>query len=119
MLTLLEVAERTQTSLGLMLATGEHESARTWNNFVRPTLRNGSLGSATGVWQFQPATFHRIVKQFGAQLLAASAVDTAAGRDRLDLAEGPFTDEQVRRIIQETIDGKRGVEDGRPPVAAS
>ena len=112
LLILLEVAERTAASMGLMLATGEHESARTWNNFVRPTLRNGSLGSATGVWQFQPATFHRIVRQFGAQLLTASAADAAAGRDRLDLAEGPFSDEQVRRIIQETIDGKRGAEDG-------
>ena len=108
---LLEVAERTQASLGLGLATGEFESAKTWNNFVRPTLKNGSLGSATGVWQFIPATFHRIIHTFGAQLLVASAADAAAGRERLDLAEGPFSDEQVRRLIQETVDGKRGAED--------
>lgn len=111
MLILLEVCERTGASLGQMLATGEHESAHTWNNHVRPTLNNGNLGSATGVWQFMPSTFHRIVKLFGTQLLAASEVEAAAGRGRLDLGEGPFSDEQVRRLIQETVDGKRSADD--------
>jgi hypothetical protein len=111
MLILLEVTERIGASLGQALATGEHESARTWNDHVRPTLKNGSLGSATGVWQFQPATFHGIIKRFGTQLLAASAADAAAGRDPLDLGEGPFTDAQVRGLIQDTVDGKRGADD--------
>ncbi len=111
LLLLLEVTERIGASLGQALATGEHESARTWNDHVRPTLKNGSLGSATGVWQFQPATFHGIIKRFGTQLLAASAADAAAARDQLDLGEGPFTDAQVRGLIQDTVDGKRGVDD--------
>ena len=33
---LLEVSERTGADLGQLLATGEFESAHTWNNFVRP-----------------------------------------------------------------------------------
>ena len=111
MLLLLEVTERIGASLGQALATGEHESARTWNDHVRPTLKNGSLGSATGVWQFQPATFHGIIKRFGTQLLAASAADAAAGRDQMDLSDGPFTDTQVRGLIQDTVDGKRGADD--------
>ncbi|WP_338115801.1 peptidoglycan-binding protein [Thiocystis violacea] len=112
MLILLEVCERTGASLGQTLATGEHESARTWNDHVRPTLNNGRLGSATGVWQFMPATFHHIVKQFGTRLLAASEADPAAGRERLDLGDGPFPDAEVRRLIQETADGRRDADDG-------
>ena len=111
MLILLEVCERTGADLGQVLATGEYESAHTWNDHVRPSLKTGKLGSATGVWQFQPATFHRIVKKFGAQLLSASEADAAAGRERMDLGDGPFTDTQVRSLIQETVDGKRGAED--------
>ncbi len=111
LLILLEVAERTGTSLGQALATGELESARTWNDFVRPTLRNGSLGAATGVWQFMPGTFHMIIRKYGGQLLTASAPDPATGRVALDLAAGPYSDAQVRAIIQETVDGKRGTDD--------
>jgi len=111
MVLLLEVCERTGASLGHALASGEHESAHTWNNHVRPSLKNGELGSGTGVWQFQPTTFHSIVKMFGAQLLAASEEDTSTGRERMDLGEGPFTDAKVRSLIQETVDGKRGRED--------
>jgi hypothetical protein len=108
---LLEVSERIGASLGQALATGEHESARTWNDHVRPTLKSGSLGAATGVWQFQPATFHLIVKKFGAQWLAASQSDAATGRQSMDLGAGPFTDAQVRGLIQETVDGQRGSDD--------
>jgi len=111
LLILLEVAERTDTSLGQALATGEMESAHTWNDHVRPPLANGQLGSATGVWQFLPATFQTIIKKYGAQLLAATAADSAANRDPLDLGEGPFTDAQVRDLIQETVVGKRGAGD--------
>jgi hypothetical protein len=111
MVILLEVAERTGASLGQALATGEHESARTWNDHVRPTLKSGNLGSAAGVWQFVPATFHAIVKKYGARLLALSAADAAAGRGALDLGEGPFSDAEVRGLIQETVDGQRGVDD--------
>ncbi len=111
LLTLLEVAERTGTSLGQALATGEMESAHTWNDHVRPPLANGQLGSATGVWQFLPATFHTIIKKYGAQLLAATAADMAANRAPLDLGEGPFTDAQVRDLIQEAVAGKRGAGD--------
>lgn len=112
MVILLEVCERTGASLGQMLATGEHESARTWNDHVRPTLKSGSLGAAAGVWQFVPATFHAILKEYGARLLAASGPDDVAGSERLDLGEGPFTDAQVRRLIQETVEGRRGADDG-------
>lgn len=108
---LLEVAERTGSSLGQALATGEVESAHTWNDYVRPPLENGTLGSATGVWQFIPGTFHRIIAAFGAQLLAASDADAKMGRERLDLGDGPFTDARVRSLIKETVEGKRGVED--------
>lgn len=111
MVILLEVCERTGTSLGRMLATGEHESARTWNDHVRPTLKGGNLGAAAGVWQFVPATFHAILKEYGARLLAASGPDDALGRERLDLGEGPFTDTQVRRLILETVEGRRGADD--------
>jgi hypothetical protein len=111
LLILLDVAERAQASLGQAIATGEMESAYTWNDHVRPTLKNGSLGSATGVWQFLPATFHGIIKKFGAQLLAASEADALTGRERMDLGDGPFADAQVRGIIAETADGKRGAED--------
>lgn len=111
LLLLLEVSERTGASLGQALATGEYESARTWNDFVRPTLPGGTLGSAAGVWQFIPSTFHRIIKHFGAQLLAASDADAGMGRARLDLGDGPFTDAQVRRLIQQTVDGERGSDD--------
>lgn len=108
---LLDVSERTGASLGQALATGEMESAYTWNDHVRPTLKNGSLGSATGVWQFLPGTFHGIVKKYGAQLLAASAANAAMGRAHLDLGEGPFPDAKVRSLIQETVDGQRGADD--------
>ena len=110
---LLEVSERVGANLGQALATGEHESARTWNDHVRPTLKSGSLGSATGVWQFLPATFHRIIKTFGAQLLAASEGDAATGRQPMDLGAGPFTDAQVRGLIRETVDGQRGADDAQ------
>jgi hypothetical protein len=111
LLILLEVAERTGTPLGQALATGEMESAHTWNDHVRPPLPNGQLGSATGVWQFLPATFQTIIKKYGAQLLAATAADPATNRAPLDLGEGPFTDAQVRNLIQETVAGKRGAGD--------
>ncbi|MGE5153720.1 MAG: peptidoglycan-binding domain-containing protein [Bdellovibrio bacteriovorus] len=108
---LLEVSERTGVSLGQMLATGEHESARTWNDHVRPTLKSGNLGSAAGVWQFQPATFHGIIQKYGTKLLALSGTDLALGREPMDLGDGPFTDAEVRALIAETVDGKRGPED--------
>ena len=111
LLILLEVAERAQASLGQALATGEMESAHTWNDHVRPTLKTGSLGSATGVWQFLPATFHGIIKKFGTQLLAASEADALTGRERMNLGDGPFADAQVRGIIADTADGKRGADD--------
>lgn len=111
LLLLLEVSERTGTNLGQALATGEFESAKTWNDFVRPTLGNGRLGSATGVWQFIPSTFHRIIKGYGSELLAASSADASRGRESLDLGAGPFSDAQVRAIIQETVDGVRGADD--------
>ncbi len=111
LLILLEVAARTDSSLGQALATGEMESAHTWNDHIRPPLANGQLGSATGVWQFLPATFHTIIKRYGAQLLAATAADPARGRAPLDLSDGPFTDDQVRNLIQETVAGKRGAGD--------
>lgn len=111
MVLLLEVSERTGASLGQALATGELESAHTWNDYVRPRLQSGNLGSATGVWQFQPATFHAIIRMFGSRVLALSAADPARDRGRLDLGEGPFTDQQVRDIIQDTVDGTRSRDD--------
>ncbi len=111
MVALLEVCERTGASLGQALATGEFESAHTWNDHVRPYLKNGKLGSGTGVWQFQPTTFHRVVKLFGTQLLAATEADTSTGRRHMDLGEGPFPDAKVRSLIQETVNGKRDRED--------
>jgi hypothetical protein len=85
------------------------ESAYTWNDHVRPTIADGRPGSATGVWQFLPATFHGIVKKYGAELLGAS--DAAAGRGPMDLGEGPFSDAQVRGLIRDTIDGRRDAKD--------
>jgi hypothetical protein len=111
MVLLLEVCERTGAGLGQLLATGEHESARTWNDHVRPTLKSGNLGSATGVWQFVPATFHAIVKEYGERLLAESAADAATGREPMDLGAGPFSDAKVRSLIQETVGGTRGADD--------
>ena len=111
MVLLLEVSERTGADLGHELATGEHESAHTWNDHVRPSLKSGNLGSATGVWQFQPATFHGIMRMYGSRLLTLSAADPVSDRDHLDLGDGPFTDEQVRGIIQDTVDGKRAADD--------
>ncbi len=108
---LLDVAERTGGSLGQALATGEVESAHTWNDHVRPPLENGTLGSATGVWQFLPGTFHRIIAGFGKQLLEASDQDPETGRERLDLGDGPYSDVKVRGLIRETVEGKRGAED--------
>ncbi|WP_201218877.1 peptidoglycan-binding domain-containing protein [Halochromatium roseum] len=111
MLILLEMAQRTGKSLGQALATGEFESARTWNDFVRPTIAEGRLGSATGVWQFIPSTFYRIIKRYGAELLAVSAADPSQGRDHMDLGAGPFNDQQVRSLIAETVAGVRDAED--------
>lgn len=111
LLLLLEVSERTGADLGQALATGEFESAHTWNDFVRPSLGGGKLGSATGVWQFLPATFHAIVKRFGTDLLAASGGDPASGRQPMDLGAGPFSDGKVRSLIRETVDGSRGIDD--------
>ena len=111
MLILLEVAQRTGSSLGLALATGEFESARTWNNFVRPTIGEDRLGSATGVWQFIPSTFYRIIKRYGADLLATSSADESLHREAMDLGAGPFGDQEVRTIIEETIAGARDAED--------
>lgn len=111
LLKLLEVSERTGANLGQALATGEFESAGTWNDFVRPTLGDGSLGSATGVWQFIPTTFFLIIRRYGDEILAASSAYLEQGRERLDLSAGPFCDAQVRQIIQETVDGTRGADD--------
>jgi hypothetical protein len=111
MVALLEVSERTGANLGQALATGEFESAHTWNDFVRPPLRGGKLGSATGVWQFQPATFHSIVRLYGTKLLAASEADASLGLQRMDLGAGPFGDAEVRSVIRETVEGSRGADD--------
>jgi len=111
LLALIEVAERTDYSLGQLLATGEHESAHTWNDFVRPPLGGGRLGSAAGVWQFQPRTFERIIHLYGDDLLALTEADPAAGRRRLDLGFGPFCDGHVRLIIRDTVDGLRDPDD--------
>lgn len=111
LLALLDVAERTDYSLGQLLATGEHESAHTWNDFVRPPLSRGGVGSAAGVWQFQPKTFERIIHLYGEQLLALTDANPATGRRRLDLGFGPFHDAQVRLIIRETTDGLREADD--------
>ncbi|MFB1497011.1 peptidoglycan-binding protein [Thiocapsa sp. C4-3m] len=109
MLVLLEVAERTGTNLGQALATGEMESAYTWNDHVRPTIAEGRLGSATGVWQFLPSTFHGIIKKYGTELL--SATEARADREPMDLGEGPFSDAQVRRLIRDAIEGVRDAKD--------
>ncbi|HSO83620.1 peptidoglycan-binding protein [Thiocapsa sp.] len=109
MLVLLEVAERTGANLGQALATGEMESAHTWNDHVRPTIAEGRLGSATGVWQFIPSTFHHIIKKYGVELLATT--EAAADREPMDLGEGPFSDAQVRRLIRDTIEGVRDAKD--------
>ncbi|MGD9408993.1 MAG: peptidoglycan-binding protein, partial [Thiohalocapsa sp.] len=111
LLVLLDVAERTGYSLGQLLATGEHESAHTWNDFVRPRLSSGRLGRAAGVWQFQPKTFERIIHLYGAELLALTAADPAAGRRRLDLGFGPFCDSHVRLVIRDTMAGLRDPSD--------
>ncbi len=111
LLALLDVAERTGYSLGQLLATGEHESAHTWNDFVRPPLGGGRLGAAAGVWQFQPRTFQRVIQRYGAELLALTGADPAAGRRRLDLGVGPFCDARVRLIIRDTMDGLRDPDD--------
>jgi hypothetical protein len=111
LLVLLEVAERTGYSLGQLLATGEHESAQTWNDFVRPPLGEDRVGIATGVWQFQPATFARVLHVYGAELLALTEADQEAGRRRLDLGFGPFCDHYVRLLIRDAIDGLRGADD--------
>jgi len=111
MLRLLDVCERTGANLGSLLASGEMESAHTWNDFVRPTLPSGKLGAASGVWQFMPGTFHRIIKTYGSQLLSFTAADPATGRTALDLADGPFDDAQVRAIIQSTVDARRTADD--------
>jgi hypothetical protein len=111
LLVLLEVAERTDYSLGQLLATGEHESAHTWNDFVRPPLRGGRVGVAAGVWQFQPKTFERVLHLYGEELLALTAPDPEAGRRRLSLSFGPFCDSHVRLIIQDTMDGLRDADD--------
>jgi hypothetical protein len=109
LLVLLEVAERTGANLGQLLATGEMESAYTWNDHVRPTIAEGRLGSATGVWQFLPATFHGIIEKYGADLLGST--DAAADRAPMDLGEGPFSDAQVRRLISDAIEGVRDAKD--------
>lgn len=111
LLVLLDVAERTDYSLGQLLATGEHESAHTWNDFVRPPLGGGRLGSAAGVWQFQPRTFERIIHHYGDELLAITAADPSAGRRRLDLGFGPFCDGHVRLIVRDTMAGLRDPDD--------
>ena len=111
LLVLLDVAERTGYSLGQLLATGEHESAHTWNDFVRPPLNDGRVGVATGVWQFQPATFARLLQLHGEELLALTEADQAAGWRRLDLGFGPFCDHYVRLLIGDAIDGLRGADD--------
>ena len=111
LLVLLDIAERTGYSLGQLLATGEHESAHTWNDFVRPPLGGGRVGAAAGVWQFQPKTFERVIHRYGEQLLALTDADPAAGRRRLDLGFGPFPDAHVRLVIRDTIDGLRDADD--------
>ncbi len=111
LLALLDVAERTGYSLGQLLATGEHESARTWNDFVRPPLSGGRVGKATGVWQFQPATFARILHLYGGELLALTEADPGAGRRRLDLGFGPFCDDHVRLLIADAAAGLRDADD--------
>ena len=108
MLLLLEVSERAGANLGQMLATGEFESARTWNDHIRPHIGKGKVGKATGVWQFQPATFHRIIERYGDRLLSLTSADDSSGTGSLDLGAGPFCDSHVRMIIQDTIDGLRG-----------
>jgi len=111
LLALLDVAQRTGYSLGQLLATGEHESAHTWNDFVRPPLGGGQVGAAAGVWQFQPRTFERVIHLYGDELLALTEADPTKGWRRLDLGFGPFCDAQVRLIIRDTMDGLHDPED--------
>ncbi len=111
MLLLLEVGGRTGANLGQLLATGEHESAGTWNDHIRPPIGKNRVGKATGVWQFQPRTFHRIIERYGDRLLSLTGADDSGGTGPLDLSAGPFCDSHVRIIIQDTIDGLRGADD--------
>lgn len=48
LLILLEVAARTDSSLGQALATGEMESAHTWNDHIRPPHRQRPTGLGDG-----------------------------------------------------------------------
>ena len=91
MMILLEVAGKTDSDLGHMLATGEQESAKTWDPNIRPYLKDGGLGSAMGVWQFQPATFDSLINKYGDRLLTLS--------QGMDLGDDTFNDAQVRHII--------------------
>lgn len=108
LLTLLEVARRTGASLGDLIATGDLESARTWNDYVRPPIKgeNGqpALGAAQGVWQFMPGTFASVVRLYGTQILRQSDANPAKGLPALDLGNETHTDAEVREILRRNAD---------------
>lgn len=116
LLVLLDVARRTGAPLGDLMATGDLESARTWNDYVRPPIKgaNGqpALGEAQGIWQFMPGTFASVIRLYGQKILRLSEADPAKGLPAMDLGNEAYTDTEIRDIIKRNMGNpKAGGED--------
>ncbi len=98
---IMQAAAALEQPLGEFLSTAQVESAGTWNPYVRPPLKGTDakgretryLGSATGLYQFMPDTFHGV-------LTKKNTEDLLSRTKKINLGDETFTDEQVRALLR-------------------
>lgn len=95
---LMQVAAVLDKPLDEFLATSYYESAGTFNRHIKPIIEPATgkkpprYGDATGLFQFQGATFNSVMNKNAKAILAQTK--------GMDLGDGVFTDAQVRKTLE-------------------
>ncbi len=95
---LMQVAAVLDKPLDEFLATSYYESAGTFNRHIKPIIEPAMgkkpprYGDATGLFQFQGATFNTVMNRN-----AKAILNQTKG---MDLGDGLFTDAQVRKLLE-------------------
>lgn len=95
---LMQVAAVLNKPLDEFLATSYYESAGTFNPYIKPIIAPAEgkkpprYGDATGLFQFQGATFNTVMSRN-----AKAILNQTKG---MDLGDGVFTDAQVRILLE-------------------